>query len=169
MHTFDRLVRIVVVLALLLPFTAGGSSKTRRGDKYFAQGQMAEARKDWDKALELYEKALAEDPADPGYDMAVKHARFEAGAMHVKAGQKLQRAGDLDKALAEFQKAYAIDPSSDIAEQEIKRTLEMIDRVKKSEKKGAEIKPEERGLTPAELAKKEETAMLERLRAGGPA
>ena len=61
--------------------------------------------------------------------------------------------GKLEEALAEFQKAYAIDPSSAIAEQELKRTKEMIEREKNPQ--GRASTPEERGLTPAEKAQKE--------------
>ncbi len=160
MRTFDRFARIAAALALLLTFAVAGDARTKSGEKFFAEGKKAEARKEWDLALQLYEKALAQDPSDPAYDMAEKRARFEAGALHVKLGQKFQRSGELLKALGEFQKAYAIDPSSSIAEQELKRTLEMIERAKKA---GAAAKPEERSLTPAQLAKKEEVDMLARL------
>jgi general secretion pathway protein D len=161
MRTFDRFAKIAVALALLLTFAAAGNAATRKGDKFFAEGKKAEARKEWDDALDFYGKALAEDPSDPGYDMAEKRARFQAGAMHVKLGQRYQRTGVLLKALDEFQKAYAIDPSSTVAEQELKRTLEMIERAKK--KTGAAATSEERSLTPAQLAKKEEVDTLARL------
>ena len=45
--------------------------------------------------------------------------------------QPASAAGKLDEGLAEFQKAYATDPSISIAEQEIRRTREMIDKEKK--------------------------------------
>jgi len=71
----------------------------------------------WD----AYEKAVAEDPTDVAYQIAIKRVRFQAAQMHVNAGGKLRTGGELDKALAEFQKAYAIDPSSDVAEQNLRR------------------------------------------------
>ncbi len=37
-------------------------ASTKKGDKYFAQGRVHEAKKEWDAALEVYEKALSEDP-----------------------------------------------------------------------------------------------------------
>src|SRR5258708_19333556 len=53
--------------------------------------------------------------------------RFKAAATIVHRGQKLRDEGKLQEALAEFQKAAQIDPSLFIAQQELKRTLQMID------------------------------------------
>jgi general secretion pathway protein D len=135
-------------------------AKTRKGDGYFNEARKAEAASDWDKALDLYEKALATDPSDMGYQMGARRARFQAAQRHVNAGQKLREKGQLDEALAEFQKAYAMDPSSGIAEQEIKRTLEIMER---NRKLGDALDPANRGLTPVELARKEELEQVARI------
>jgi general secretion pathway protein D len=155
MRVTNRLGRVLsVALAVLL--TAGGfpmQAKTRKSERSWALGRQAEQRKDYDKALDYYEQALGEDPGDAAYQIGVRRVRFQAGQAHIDLGQKLRKEGKLDEALAEFEKSYALDPSSSIAEQELRRTLEMIDR---ENKKGTTAKPEERGLTPAETAKKEE-------------
>jgi general secretion pathway protein D len=167
MRMFDRFAMIVAVLSLALVFSASGDARGRKGlgsgAKWHALGQKAEDSKDWDKALEMYEKALAASPGDAAYDLSAKRARFQAGQLHVQAGQKLRDAGEPDKALAEFQKAYALDPSSQIAEQEIKRTLEMIERLKRQTQAGGTPTVEERSLTSAELARKHDTEELSRL------
>ena len=160
MHRLDRHVTMAWAFALLVAFAAVGDAHTRKGDRFLADGEKAEARKDWDAALDAYEKALAEDPADVAYQLAIKRVRFQAGQMHVGLGQKLRAAGEVDKALAEFQKAYAIDPSSSAAEQELRRTVDMIER---NRMQGAELTPKERTLTPAELAREQEAQKLARL------
>ncbi len=128
------------------------SSRTRKGDGFLKQGRDAELRKEWETALDFYEKAMLEDPADSGYMIAARRIRFQASMFRVDAGQKLRDQGNLDAALAEFQKAYAIDPAATIAEQEIRRTKEMIQREKSG---GAASTPETRTLTPADKAQKE--------------
>ncbi len=160
MDRFDRYIKMALATALVLAFAAVGDARTRKGDKFLAEGALAESHKDWDAALDAYEKAIAEDSADVAYQIAIKRVRFQAGQMHVNAGQKMRTAGELDKALAEFQKAYAIDPSSDVAEQELKKTLAMIER---NRERGAELTPKERTLTPAELARDQEKEKLGRL------
>src|SRR5258708_856493 len=96
-----------------------------------------------------------------GYQFAMRRVRFQAGQAHVERGLKLRLNGKTAAALAEFEKAYAIDPSSSIAEQEIRRTREIIERDKKGADSG--LKPEDRGLTPSEVAKKETQDRFERM------
>lgn len=153
---------MLVAVALLWAVAGPLGARTKQGDTLLAAASKAEQRKDWDKALELYEKALARDPGDVSYQMGVRRVRFQAAQAHVNLGQKLREKGQLDEALAEFQKAYAMDPSSAIAEQELKRTLEMIERNKKA---GAAMAPSERGLTPAELTRKESLDRIARIEA----
>jgi general secretion pathway protein D len=162
MDRLDRYLKMALATALLVAFASVGDAHTRKGDKFLAEGAVAESHKDWDVALDAYEKALAEDPADVAYQIAEKSARFQATEMHVGAGLKLRNAGEIDKALAEFQKAYAIDPSSSVSEQELKKTLAMIER---NRQRGAELTPKERTLTPAELAHDQEQEKLARLMA----
>ncbi len=150
----------LALAALGLTLTEPVEARTRKGDKLLSEGRKAEARKDWDKALECYEGALAEDPSDAGYLLAVRRARFQASQLHVNRGQKLRAEGNLQEALLEFQKAFAIDPSSAIAQQELLQTLDMIEREKKRPEPS---KPEERGMTPAERARQESLAKLRRI------
>src|ERR1022692_4502976 len=137
---------------LAVPMTA----RTRKGDKFLAQGKEREVRKDWDGALDFYNKALAEDPTDPGYQLEVHQARFQASQAHVSQGLKARKEGSLGQALVEFQKAYGIDPSSSVAEQEIKTTTQMIEREKK---KGADS--DTRSLTPSQLARRNSEQKLD--------
>lgn len=146
----------------LAPTAAAGN---RKAEKFLQQGKQAEARGDYDTALELYERALALDPSDAAYLLHVRRARFAAGQRHVDLGQKLRREGKLEEALAEFQKAFAIDPGSTIAEQELRRTNQMIEREKKRQARPGEPAPaaEERGLTESELARREAQRRAARL------
>ena len=147
----NNLGRIVPVLVIAL--TVGGpvEGRTKKGDKFLKEGQAYERREMWDEALDAFDKAVATDPSDPGYIMSVKKARFQAAQKHVDAGQKLRDQGQLEQAAEEFQKAILRDPASAIALQEWKRTMEMIEK----EKTGKKAEGPDRGLTPAEKARKE--------------
>src|SRR5579862_1960520 len=140
---------LTVLLVLAGCFAVPASARTRKGDRFSAQGKAAEARKEWDSALDFYEKALAEDPADPGYQLQIHHTRFQASEFHVAQGLKLRKDGQLAPALLQFEKAYGIDPSSSVAEQEIKTTHAMMER---ESKKGADS--DTRSLTPSQLARR---------------
>jgi general secretion pathway protein D len=149
MLNFNRLrPQVGLLCALLMVFPPALEARTRKGDKYHKEARKAEAQKLYTQALELYELALREDPTDTSYQLSTRRVRFQAAQTHVQLGQKLRETGQLEDAVKEFQKAYAIDPSSVIAEQELRRTNEMIER-----KKG---QPEAKGpvLTPAQEVRK---------------
>jgi general secretion pathway protein D len=103
-------------------------ASTRKGDKLLKLGARAEARKEFDKALEYYQQALKEDPKEISYELAARRARFESGTAHMEAGNKLQKAGELENALAEFQKAFNVDPGSMVALQNIQQTKELLEQ-----------------------------------------
>src|SRR5712664_2731287 len=96
-----------------------------KGNSDFSQGKKAETLQDYDAAFGYYQKALKADPYNANYKIKLNQARFEAGQMHIKQGVELRKKGDLQGAAGEFQRAQAIDPSSPIAEQELRKTLEM--------------------------------------------
>jgi general secretion pathway protein D len=160
---FKRLSAVLLSCALVgvpLPLQA----KTRKGEKFLADGRAHEQKKEWDAALDSYEKALSEDPSELVYQIATQKARFEASATHVTNAVKVRSQGQLGDALLEFQKAYALNPSSMIAEQEVLRTQQMIMRERKRvESTGREAAPEVRGLTPSELSKKENGEKIDRM------
>jgi general secretion pathway protein D len=161
MSFFNRLTAVVLAALVIAPVAP---ARTKKGDRYLGQGRVAEAKKDWDTALENYEKALSEDPAEIVYQMAAQKARFQAAQAHLDHGLKIRDQGQLGEALVDFQKAYAYNPSSSAAEQEIRRTQQMIERERQRvQQTGKEAPPEQRALTPVEEARRESEAKLDRL------
>ena len=122
------LLSFCMLLALVQPALASG----RKARKLYNQAQRAENAKDYDKALDLYEQALMEEPGDPRYQLSVHRVRFVAGEWHVQVGRDQRAQGHLEEAAREFLRALEIDPSSTIANQERKRTLDMIEQRAKS-------------------------------------
>jgi hypothetical protein len=86
MRLLDRFLKVMAVLSLVLLSAAPGEARGRKADKLYFEGKKAEIRQDWDKALDLFEKALSEDPSDAAYDLAAKRVRFQSAAAHLKAG-----------------------------------------------------------------------------------
>src|SRR3979411_1468197 len=111
---------LLLVAVVTLPAIAD------KAKSLFLQGQDAEARQNYEAAYDLYRQAYDLKPRDLRYRAAFERARFEAAASIVHRGQKLREEGKLQEAVAEFQKAVAIDPSSFIAQQELKRTLRLM-------------------------------------------
>jgi len=124
-----------VLICILVGVALAGCPKN--GNKDYKAGQKAVDLKDYDAAVEYYGKALASDPHNAFYRIKLNEARFEAGGLHVRQGLKLREKGDLQGAISEFQRAQVLDPSSIIADQELKKTLDMLaDQVRANEQQG---------------------------------
>src|ERR1700723_1875572 len=110
----------LLVLVVILPAIAD-KAKT-----IYEKGQDAEARENYEAAYDLYKQAFNLKPKDMRYKASFERMRFKAAATIVHQGQKLRDEGKLQEALAAFQKAALIDPSLFVAQQELKRTMQMI-------------------------------------------
>jgi general secretion pathway protein D len=146
-----RVIPAICALILVVQLYA----RTRQGDRYLREAQAAEARKDWDRAVENYQKAFDEDPRDSSYIIGLRRVRFQGAQEHVRRGLELRGQGNMAEAIAEFQRAILMDPSSGIALQELKRTQDML-----ASGAGAAGGPV---LTPTEQALKEEAERVAKL------
>ena len=97
-----------------------------KGKPDFSQGKHAEMLQDYDAAYVFYQKAVKEDPQNASYKIKLNSMRFEASQQHIKVGLELRKKGDLQGAASEFQRAEVIDPASAVADQELRKTAEMI-------------------------------------------
>jgi general secretion pathway protein D len=160
MSFFNRLTAVLMIATLtgpLMPLEA----RNKKGDRYFAEGRAHETKKEWDAALAAFQQALTEDPTDILYQMALEKIRFQASQFHVERGLKLRSQGQLGEALLEFERAYAILPGSSAAEQELRRTRDMIERERKRvQETGKEASAEVRAMTPTEEARKKNNERL---------
>ncbi len=109
----------VLAFAILL----GGCPK---GNEDYDAGKKAEAIQDYDTALVHYERALRSDPTNAEYKLREANVRFHDGQYHLEQGEKALKQGQLQLALGEFQKAQAVDPSNAAADQEVKRTMDLL-------------------------------------------
>ena len=139
----------VFVVALCLPVHAD------KGSSAYKRGERAEAQNNFDGAYEAYREAYEAKGRNPKYQAAYLRLRFYACGEHVRAGQLLRDAGKLPEAMAEFQRAAEIDHSSFIAQQEVRRTADILRKQTRREDGTAT------GTPPSPLAKLVEEA-------GGP-
>ena len=110
-----------------------------KGQPDYSQGKKAETLQDYDAAFVFYQKAAKADPYNATYKVKLNRVRFEASELHVKRGVELRKQGDLQGAAGEFQRAQAIDPSSPVADQELRKTVEMIAEKNRAADAGAEL------------------------------
>jgi general secretion pathway protein D len=122
-----RLIRpalfVLLLLCLRLPVLARHVDSAKA---LYEKGQDAEARQNYEQAFDYFKQAYNQKPKDLRYRTAFERTRFLAASARVHRGQILRDAGKLDEAAVEFQKGLETDPSSFIAQQELKRTQQMI-------------------------------------------
>jgi len=152
-----RLTRLVVFGVLL--FFLGLSVFAKKVDSakaLYAKGEDADARQNYELAFDYYKQAYDQKPKELKYRTAYERTRFLAAASEVHRAQILRDAGKLDEALALFQKALMTDPSSFIAQQEMRRTQQMINEATNPQPQAAANSPLRRRLEsaqgPVELA-----------------
>jgi general secretion pathway protein D len=114
------------VCGLILIATIVALAGCAKGKQQYSAGEKAESVKDYDTALDEYNKALRSQPNSVEFQLKADRARFEAGQWHVDQGRRLLQQNNPELALMEFRKAALIDPSSAVAEQEIQATLNLI-------------------------------------------
>ena len=119
-----RLMPAAVVLLVVVAILPAIADKAKT---VYEKGQDAEARQQYETAYEFYKQAFEMKPKDLRYKASFQRMRFKAAATVVHHGVILRDQGKLQEALAEFQKAAVIDPSLFSAQQEMKRTQQMID------------------------------------------
>jgi general secretion pathway protein D len=119
------LLRSAALLLSLLAVTLPASADEAKS--FYKKGRDAEARQDYIAAYENYREAYDRKPRELRYRSAYQRTRFLAGAAHVNKGQRLREEGKLEEALTEFQAAASIDPASAIAQQEVRRTQQMLE------------------------------------------
>ncbi len=110
---------IIVVIGI---FAAG----CPKGKEEYSAAKKALEVENYDEAVDYYLKANKADPHNANFKIGLNQARFMAGQQHIHQGYKLRDKGDLQGAVSEFQRAIVYDPSSIVADQELKRTIDML-------------------------------------------
>src|SRR5271170_2352838 len=111
---------LLLVVVIILPAIAD------KAKSMYDKGQDAEARQNYQAAYDFYKQAYDLKPKDLRYRTSFERMRSKAAMVIVHHGLGLRDEGKLQEALAEFQKAAQMDPSLFSAQQELQRTLQMI-------------------------------------------
>ena len=120
MKSLHLLLASALVVGLCLPGYADQAGSA------YKHGVKAEAANDYDRAFEFFKQAHLAKPKDPKYLESYVRIRFSASSEHIRKGQLLRDGGKLNEAMVEFQRAVEIDGSSFMAQQEVRRTSDML-------------------------------------------
>jgi general secretion pathway protein D len=127
----------VLLLCLLSPtaILAFGDGK-----KHFSLGMKAEDAEQWDKAVEEFALAVADNPKNAEYRLHYARALFNASQMYMKRGNSLADEKDYAGAYLAYRKAYAYDPVNELAKAQMEKMLrlqEELDNLNKTTEAGS--------------------------------
>jgi general secretion pathway protein D len=118
---------IVLVISMLSPVAVLAGD----GKKFFKQGMKHEVAEEWDKAVEAFALAVADNPKNPEYKLHLQRALFNASQMYMKKGRVAADEKDYEGAYIAFRKAYGFDPVNELAKAEMARMLRLQEETKK--------------------------------------
>ncbi|HXN49282.1 MAG TPA: hypothetical protein VN893_21700 [Bryobacteraceae bacterium] len=124
----------IVVAVLCVPAYADKAKDA------YNKGVKAQRQQNFDAAYGFYKEAQTLSPSNPRYVAAYLHMRFNVAQEHIHSGQILRSTGSLTEALGQFQRAVEIDTSNFLAQQELRRTADMIRR-QELQKSAPKIEP----------------------------
>jgi general secretion pathway protein D len=78
----------------------------------YKSGTKAALNKDWDQAVEYFERAVLENPKKSYYRAALLRAKVNASLVHVARARNLSAQGKKEEALAEYKTALSFDPTN---------------------------------------------------------
>ncbi len=83
----------------------------------YKSGVEAALNKNWDKAVEFYEKAYEENPENSVYRMALQRAKVSASLFHLYAARRLVHSDQKEEALKEYEKSLSYNYSRLVADE----------------------------------------------------
>ncbi len=144
---------LFLLVCLLLPMTT--LAFRGEGKKHFKKGIKHEIAEEWDKAVEAFALAVADNPKNPEYRLHYRRALFNASQMFMKRGRMLAEEKDYSGAYIAFRKAYAYDPVNELAKAEMARMVrlqkELLDGKKEESDEPDDIRLVQAGLTKKDL------------------
>lgn len=123
-----KLLLKIVVLILLIVFLSSCASSNA-----YRKAEKSAEMEDWDRAVIGYSKALALDPGNTRYSVALARAKVKASATHFEKGKRYLAAGQIELAIAELQQTVVLNPSNQYAFNELEKAAKLLER------KGIEI------------------------------
>jgi general secretion pathway protein D len=116
----ERCKRIGVLVLALLVFSGCAAQKA------YQQAERELKRRNFDQAVLAYSKAVAMDPGNTRYSVALERARLKASAEHFSKGKRFFLARQWELAIAEFQQTLLMNPGNQHAKTELnKAALEL--------------------------------------------
>jgi general secretion pathway protein D len=109
------------IAVLLIAMTVGCAAQ-----KAYTRAEREMRRENYDKAVLDYSKALALDPGNTRYSVALERAKLKGSSAHFTKGQRYHRAEQFDLAIAEYQQTLLLNRSNEYAQNEMQKAMRAL-------------------------------------------
>ena len=107
-----------LAVALVLSAVVAGCATSSA----FKHGRDAERRRDYDRAVVEYTKALRQNPDNADARMSLDRAKLRASQDHFNRARRFAALGKLDQALVEYEVASELNPTNSDIDEELRAT-----------------------------------------------
>lgn len=136
-----RWTTVARALALvLLVMTVGGCA----AQKAYQRAEREMRRENLDEAVLNYSKAVALEPGNTRFAVALERAKLKSAAMHFQKGKRLFDSGQVELAIAEFQQTLLLNPGHQYANNEMDRAIRELRRRQSTPSSIEQLKEEAR-------------------------
>jgi general secretion pathway protein D len=97
--------------------------------KAYHRAEKHANREAWDEAVLDYSKAVALDPGNTRYSVALERAKLKASAEHFQKGRRYANAAQWELAISEFQQTLLLYPGNQHAATELDRAMRELRRL----------------------------------------
>ena len=116
----DKWIRLVALLTLLLLLSGCAAQKA------YNQAERDVRRENLDAAVLGYSKAVALDPGNTRYTVALGRAKLLSSSQHFVKAQRYHSAGQLELAIAEYQQTLLLNPGNEHATNELAEAIKEL-------------------------------------------
>lgn len=125
----DRRRKTLFITGLVIASILAGCTATKLAVMNYNEGAEMERRGEWDEAVLKYREAYNQDPGNIDYNIKYRRARFEASMVHYNRAMGHVDAGNPEAAQMELEAALILNPTFKKAQQEHKKTRNLIDSI----------------------------------------
>ena len=153
----DQKVWKLGLATLLLAVAAGCAAQ-----QAYSDAETDAKRENWDRAVLGYSKALALDPGNTRYSVALERAKLKSSAQHFEKGKRYVASAQWELAVAEFQQTLLLNPGNQHAATELERANVQLRRRQEGPSEMQRLKDKARRdqLAPPRLNPKSNVAIL---------
>ena len=129
---------VVLLFAALWLGGCAAYMQSENARSAFEEAEQLVDEESFDQAIAKYEEAVELDPASKTYRLKMVSAKTRGAASHIRRARALKEEGKFAEAIAEYRIAQGFDRSVEVAAQEEKEVLKLLEAQKLAEE-GAEF------------------------------